>query len=99
MGRRQPEGHGDTCPHLLFTDRRAKPTPYRDEQNVIREASGEIVCTPPEATDVPILMREMVNWIERSEPEFSVPAIAGIAHYQFVTIHPFLEYLLKGIAG
>src|SRR5689334_235616 len=33
---------------------RAKPTPYRDGQNVIRDsASGEIVYLPPEAKDVP----------------------------------------------
>jgi len=76
---------------LLYTGRRAKPTPYRDGQNVIREASGEIVYMPPEAPDVPILMRAMVNWIDRSAPEFSVPVIAGIAHYQFVTIHPFYD--------
>jgi len=76
---------------LLYTGRRAKPTPYRDGQNVIREASGEIVYMPPEAQDVPILMSEMVNWIDRSAPEFSMPVIAGITHYQFVTIHPFYD--------
>ncbi len=76
---------------LLYTGRRAKPTPYRDGQNVIRETSGEIIYMPPEADDVPLLMSELVRWIHQAEPEFSMPVIAGIAHYQFVTIHPFFD--------
>ncbi len=43
---------------------RCKPTPYRNGQNVIRDSgSGAIVYMPPEAADVPILMKEMVVWI------------------------------------
>ena len=76
---------------LLIAGRRAKPTPYRDGQNVVREASGEIVYMPPEAEDVPGLMAEMVRWIHQSEPDIPVPMVAGIAHYQFVTIHPFYD--------
>jgi Fic family protein len=76
---------------LLYTGRRAKPTPYRDGQNVIREARGEIVYLPPEAKDVPALISEMVGWIKRSATELPVPVIAGVAHYQFVTIHPFYD--------
>jgi Fic family protein len=76
---------------LLYAGRRAKPTPYRDGQNVIRESSGEIVYMPPEAADVPVLMNEMVAWIHQAAPEYSVPVSAGIAHYQFVTIHPFYD--------
>lgn len=76
---------------LLFSGRRAKPTPYRDGQNVIRTSSGEIVYMPPEAEDVPGLMKEMVDWIHQSAPDFPVPVIAGMAHYQFVTIHPFYD--------
>jgi Fic family protein len=42
----------------------AKPTPYRDGQNVIRESrSRGIVYLPPEAADVPLLMRELVAWL------------------------------------
>ena len=41
---------------------RAKPTPYRDGQNVIRDSiSGGIVYLPPEAGDVPGLMATLVN--------------------------------------
>ncbi len=76
---------------LLYAGRRAKPTPYRDGQNVIRESSGGIIYMPPEAMDVPVLMSEMVAWLNQSAAEFPVPVIAGIAHYQFVTIHPFFD--------
>ena len=44
---------------------RVKPTPYRDGQNVIRDAgAGTIVYLPPEAKDVPGLMRNIVVWIK-----------------------------------
>ena len=76
---------------LLFAGKRARPTPYRDGQNVIREASGEIVYMPPEASDMPGLMTELVEWIQQSKGDLPVPVIAGVTHYQFVTIHPFYD--------
>ncbi|MEK7813064.1 MAG: Fic family protein, partial [Candidatus Desantisbacteria bacterium] len=71
----------------------AKPTPYRDRQNVIRDsASGGIVYLPPEAKDVPNLMAEMVRWVRYAEKEhIPVPIIASLVHYQFVTIHPYYD--------
>lgn len=78
---------------LIERGPRAKATPYRDGQNVIREAStGALVYLPPEATDVPGLMRDLVTWISRAEGEvLPTPVVAGLAHYQFVTIHPFFD--------
>jgi Fic family protein len=72
---------------------RAKPTPYRDGQNVIRDsASGAIIYLPPEAKDVPALMTALVEWVHRAEKEgLPVPLIAGLVHYQFVTIHPYYD--------
>ena len=70
---------------------RAKATPYRDGQNVIRDArSNAIVYMPPEAKDVPSLMGQLINWIN-SEDELPVPIKAGIAHYQYATIHPYYD--------
>lgn len=70
---------------------KVKPTPYRDAQNVITDSlSGRIVYMPPEAKDVPELMKEFVDWI--NEPDNTpIPVKAGIAHYQFVTIHPYFD--------
>ena len=77
---------------LVFTGR-DKPSPYRTAQNVIRDAStGSIVYLPPEARDAPELMRELVEWInaELTDGELPAPIVAGLAHYQFATIHPYL---------
>jgi Fic family protein len=71
---------------------RCKPTPYRDGQNVIRDSgSGAIVYMPPEAADVPILMQEMVAWINLHAADVPVPIVAAIAHYQFATVHPYYD--------
>ena len=71
--------------------KRVKPSPYRDGQNVIRDSrSGGIVYMPPEAKDVPEMMRALTAWIKAAEPEgLPCPIRAGIAHYQFATIHPY----------
>ena len=72
---------------------RARPSPYRDGQNMIRDSeSGAIVYLPPEAKDVPELMASLVQWVRTAEAEhLPPPLIAGLAHYQFVTIHPYYD--------
>jgi Fic family protein len=40
---------------------------------------------------VPGLMTELVGWINASQASLPIPVIAGIAHYQFETIHPFYD--------
>ena len=72
---------------------RGKPSPYRDGQNVIRDSlSGESVYLPPEARDVSGLMAALVHWVNQSEKEkIPIPLVAGLAHYQFVTIHPYYD--------
>jgi Fic family protein len=70
---------------------RVRPTPYRDGQNVIRDSrSNNIVYMPPEAKDVPSLMKSLVGWINAKD-DLPVPIRAGIAHYQFATIHPYYD--------
>jgi len=76
---------------LIFSGKRTRPTPYRDGQNVITDGNGAIVYLPPEAKDVLGLMGEMAGWISIAENEQPVPVVAGLAHYQFVTIHPFFD--------
>jgi Fic family protein len=78
---------------LVEKGKRAKPTPFRDGQNVIKEAStGRIVYLPPEANDVPGLMEQLVRWIRKTELDKTpVPLVAGLLHYQFVTIHPYYD--------
>lgn len=72
---------------------KAKRTPYRDGQNVIRDSrSRRIVYMPPEAKDAPPLMKSMVSWVASSEKNsLPCPIRADIAHYQFATIHPYYD--------
>jgi Fic family protein len=70
---------------------KVKPTPYRDAQNVIRDnRTKTIVYMPPEAKDVPELMKGMVEWIAKNG-HIPKPILAGIVHYQFATIHPYYD--------
>ena len=72
---------------------RVKPTQYRDGQNVIRDGrTRRIVYMPPEAKDVSKLMRELVVWLGKSQKQdLPCPLRAGIAHYQYATIHPYYD--------
>lgn len=80
--------------HGLVMEGKPKPTPYRDGQNVIRDSESRgIVYMPPEAKDVPALMRDLVAWInhEFEERNLPVPVMAALVHYQFATIHPYYD--------
>ncbi len=76
---------------ILYSGRRARPTPYRNGQNVIRDGGGNIVYMPPEVDDVPGLMKELLTWIHKARVDLPVPVVAGVTHYQFETIHPFFD--------
>ena len=78
---------------LLMSDGRVqvKPSHYRDGQNVIRDGrTRAIVYMPPEAKDVPKLMKDMVNWLVTNK-DVLCPITAAVAHYQFATIHPYYD--------
>lgn len=89
------ESHIQTLHALVMTEgrKKVKPTPYRDGQNVIRDSQTRgIVYMPPEAKDVPVLMKALAQWISTSQQNaLPCPIRAGIAHYQFATIHPYYD--------
>ena len=68
---------------------------FREVQNyVVRERAGkkEIIYTPPKASDVPRLMNNLAGWINKAiETNVSPIIIAGIAHYELASIHPFVD--------
>lgn len=78
---------------VVMKGKRAKPTPYRDGQNVIRDSvSGGIVYMPPQAQDVGLLMAAMARWAKSARKErIPPPIVAALLHYQFVTIHPYYD--------
>ncbi|MGC9196847.1 MAG: Fic family protein, partial [Syntrophobacteraceae bacterium] len=69
----------------------AAPGEYRKIQNyVVNSVTGEAVYTPPPAYDVPIMMAELVDWLNR-EQEVHPVLLSGISQFQFVHVHPFLD--------
>ena len=69
----------------------ADPGNYRKIQNyVVNSRTREVVYTPPAPLDVPHLMREFTEWVSKAE-DVSPILVAGIAQFQFVHIHPFID--------
>jgi Fic family protein len=69
----------------------AAPGEYRKIQNyVVNSITGETVYTPPPAHDVPIMMAELVDWLNREQDVHPV-MVSGISQFQFVHVHPFLD--------
>lgn len=62
---------------------------------VVRRRLGmpqEVVYTGPDATRVPKLMSELVEWVRESEKQDVHPVItAGIIHQEIAAIHPFAD--------
>ncbi len=64
---------------------------YRRVQNyVVNSTTGQVIYTPPSATEVPIMMAELVRWLN-AVPDAHPVLVSGIAQFQLVHIHPFLD--------
>ena len=69
----------------------AAPGEYRRIQNYVVDAStGDVIYTPPNAVEVPIMMSELVRWLN-GELDIHPVLVSGIAQFQLVHIHPFLD--------
>ena len=69
----------------------ADPGNYRKIQNyVVNSRTREVVYTPPGPLDVPHLMREFTEWVNKAK-DVSPILMAGITQFQFVHIHPFID--------
>jgi Fic family protein len=69
----------------------AQPGRYRTIQNYVANShTREIIYTPPPPEQVAPLMRELVEWL-REETGVHPVLVAGIAQYQLVHIHPFVD--------
>ncbi len=66
---------------------------YRNRYVVLaNRLTGEVVFRPPSNEEVPALVGALIEWLNSSEAEALDPVIeAGIAHYEFVRIHPFVD--------
>ncbi len=69
----------------------ASPGEYRRIQNYVADSiTRQIIYTPPPPEDVPPLMAAFVSWLN-SEQEIHPILAAGIAQFQLVHIHPFVD--------
>ena len=67
------------------------PGAYRTVQNFVANSrTREIIYTPPPPEDVAPLMRDLVDWL-RADSAIHPVLVAGIAQFQLVHIHPFLD--------
>jgi Fic family protein len=70
---------------------RAMPGQWRLVQNFVASSkTGEVIYTPPPPAEVPHLMHELVEWL-RAEQAIHPVLVAGIAQFQLVHIHPFVD--------
>jgi Fic family protein len=68
-----------------------QPGQYRLVQNYVANSkTREVVYTPPPPGDVPALMHELVAWL-RAKSGVHPVLVAGIAQFQLVHIHPFVD--------
>ncbi|MDH4079137.1 MAG: Fic family protein [Nitrospira sp.] len=69
----------------------AQPGQYRLIQNYVGNSqTREVIYTPPPPQDVLPLMRELVEWL-RTDTSIHPVLVAGIAQFQLVHIHPFVD--------
>jgi Fic family protein len=69
----------------------AQPGSYRTIQNFVANSrTRQVIYTPPPPVQVPALMRELVEWL-RAETDIHPVLVAGIAQFQLVHIHPFVD--------
>ncbi|MCD6522066.1 Fic family protein [Candidatus Calescamantes bacterium] len=54
--------------------------------------TGEVIFVPPPPEKVPPLMKSFLQWLNSRESFKLHPVlVAGISHYEFVRIHPFVD--------
>ncbi|OIP57437.1 MAG: hypothetical protein COX79_01620 [Candidatus Levybacteria bacterium CG_4_10_14_0_2_um_filter_36_16] len=64
---------------------------YRQKEVVIKNSvTGEVAFRPPKVIEVPWQIKELIQFI-KDENEIHPVLKAGIVHYEFVRIHPFLD--------
>lgn len=66
---------------------------YRATRVVVKNSqTGEVTFTPPAAVEIPYAMEALLAWLGAEKTQEIHPVLrSGIAHYELVRIHPFLD--------
>ena len=57
----------------------------------VTEANGDLLYEGPDGDDVPGLMAEVVDWLERGDLDVHAVVRAAMAHLHVVSVHPFRD--------
>ena len=69
----------------------AAPGMYRKIQNyVVNAKTKEVIYTPPPVYEISPMMQALIDWLNTEETIHPV-LVSGIAQFQLVHIHPFLD--------
>lgn len=65
---------------------------FRNKMVYVVDGLGQTVFTPPAIEQVTGLIKDLTDWLNSKEAKDLYPVLtAGIAHYEFVRIHPFMD--------
>jgi Fic family protein len=66
---------------------------YRELQVYVGNSkTGDVIFMPPQPEEVPGFMKEFLEWVNSGDAKKLDPVmVAGISHYEFVRIHPFVD--------
>jgi Fic family protein len=82
--------HSLTTYKLLLENECGK---YREKKVVVKDSqSKQVVFIPPLPIEVPYQIEEFFTWLNSIDRKATHPVLrAGIAHYEIVRIHPFID--------
>ncbi|HBV99468.1 MAG: cell filamentation protein Fic [Peptococcaceae bacterium BICA1-7] len=77
---------------VITHGRRPRQSEYRSEQNQVGKRNESNWYLPPEPSNVPRLMEDLVAWVNSPSAQITpAPIKAGIVMWQFLTIHPYMD--------
>lgn len=79
--------HFDAC----YFQRDKSPGLWRTGPTGVTGSDGRLIYEGPEADDIPLLMAEVVEWLEHGDLDAHVVIRAAMAHLHTVSVHPFRD--------
>lgn len=67
-----------------------------EEENAGKYRTGNVIITgsdytPPDASEIPALMKDLIEWIKKNRKKLHTIELAAILHHKLVWIHPFFD--------